>query len=293
MNKSIKVGKGLLVCLIGLSSILPACSSKKSASGSYSNYLKGEMKPEASKPCFNGAYYRKVVSSNDHWLGITGTVVLPQMDLDPSRLNPRKPQQYLDNSSIYLGGNMEEQETDIGLIWEVIRDERGNVSAARKAFRPFLRRTSHDGGQESIYFNAPAESRYYWYPGEEVTMSVQIIADKKLKFIVEGAGKRYETDFECDGYKFNSKGEFKRVNAIDQVANEGKPVQPTKTRIYNAHWKETSLFRTVNGKVVTVPFNNLRYTDMRCPEPSKFKIEATEADLKKGAEIISISGAGF
>lgn len=50
-----------------------------------------------------------------------------------------------------------------------------------------------------------------------------------MKFIVEGAGKRFETDYECAGYKQGNIGEFKRVNAIDQVANEGKPAQATGT----------------------------------------------------------------
>lgn len=257
------------------------------------NFFKGEVKPMDTKPCFAGAYYRKMVSSTDYWLGIGGKVVLPTLSFDPLRTNPAKPGQYLDNPSVYIGGSMGGQETDIGLTWEVIRDANGNVTAERKAFRPFLRRTSHNGGQAALYENAPASSEYYWYPGEEVEMSVQVTADKKIKFIVEGAGKRFERDFDADGYKPGNIGEFKRVNAIDQVSNEGKPVQATKTKVEDSQWKETYLFRSFEGKVVKAPAHSFRLTDMRCPSTTNFSITRTTQDQKIGAEKISISGAGY
>ena len=129
-------------------------------------YFKDEIKPQASVACFAGAYYHKAVTSKDLWLGIGGTIKLPTATFDEDRKNPSKPGQYLDNPSIYLGGNMGGQETDIGLTWEVVKDEQGNISAERKAFRPFMRRTSHSSGQASNYSNAPAQKEYYWYPGE-------------------------------------------------------------------------------------------------------------------------------
>lgn len=256
------------------------------------NFFKGEVKPAITKPCFAGAYYRKMVSSNDYWLGIGGKVTLPTITFDPTRTNPAKPGQYLDNPSVYLGGNMGGQETDIGLTWEVIRDENGNVTSDRRAFRPFLRRTKHSGGQAATYENAPTVANNYWYPGEEVTMSVQVL-DKKIKFIVEGAGKRFERDFDADGYSPNAVGEFKRVNAIDQVSNEGKPAQATNTKVENSVWTETYLYRTYEGKVIQVPAHSGRLTDMRCPSKSNFSITASVEELKKGAEKINISGAGY
>lgn len=259
----------------------------------FTTFFKGEVKPAESSPCFAGAYYRKVVSSKDVWLGIEGKVVLPKIVFDEDRKNPAKPGQYLDNPSVYMGGNMNGQETDIGLTWEVIKDQNGNVSPDRRSFRPFLRRTSYSSGQTATYENAPAEDRYYWYPGEEVTMSIQVVTNKKIKFIVEGAGKRFETEFDCDGYLLNSQGVFKRVNAIDQVSNEGKPVQATKTLIKEAVWKETNFFRMYEGKVVSVPVHSQRFTDMRCPNIKNFNIIATDEERKKGAETINISGAGY
>lgn len=265
--------------------------SSREVSDPLNNFFVDEVKPSFQK-CFDGAYYRKAVSSKDCWLGICGTVVLPAIEFDKNRKNPNKPGQFLDNPSVYLGGNMGGQETDIGLTWEVVK-ENGIVSQERKAFRPFMRRTKHISGQSADYSNAPAESKYYWYPGEEVTISLQIINDYHLKFIVEGEGKRFETDYDCAGYKKGNIGEFKRVNAIDQVANEGKPAQATQTLVKNSRWKNTYLYRFVDNEVLKVPMHGGRFTDMRCPDLMFFKIESSEEDSKYGAETISINGKGF
>lgn len=276
-----------------------SCAKKKGEpaspvlSSNPNSFFMGEVKPVASKSCFAGAYYRKLVSSVDVWGGIGGRVVLPTITFDPSRVNPAKPAQFLDNPSVYMGGNMGGQETDIGLTWEVIRDESGAVTADRRAFRPFLRRTAHAGsGQAALYENAPAEARYYWYQGEEVTMSVKIVANGILRLTVEGAGKKFEKNFEAGGYTLVGKGEFKRVNAIDQVANEGKPVQATKTKVVAAEWKNSYLYRIVNGNLVETPFHDGRYTDMRCPSANNFSIYSTQDDRSKGGEKIEIYGAG-
>ncbi len=256
-------------------------------------FFKNEIKPPLKKPCFEGAYYRKLVSSNDDWVGIDGTVVLPTIKFDQNRKNPKKAMQYMDNPSIYFGGNMDEQETDIGLTWEVVKDKQGNVSKERVAFRPFLRRAEYKDQQKPFYENAPATADYYWYPGEEVKMSLVIIADKTLRFVVEGAGKKFQRDFICNGFVLGRKGEFKRVNAIDQVGNEGSPVKATATQVIGATWKETNLYRNVNNKTIVVPFHNGRYTEMQCPDQKFFKVEHTEEQLKVGAEKLTISGNGL
>jgi hypothetical protein len=231
-----------------------------------------EVSPVSSANCFAGAYYRKAVSSKDFWLGIGGTVVLPTLTYDLTRENPNKLGTYLDNASIYLGGTSDDQETDIGMTWEVIREADGSVSKERKAFRPFMRRTSHKGGQAAVYQNAPATSNYYWYPGETISMSIQVIEPKKIKFIVEGAGKKYEEIFEADGYRNEVMANYKRVNAIDQVSNEGKPVQITKAKVTGAKWLEVYLFRSANAQIVKAPMHAKRFTDMQCPGKSYFDI---------------------
>ncbi|MGJ1409617.1 hypothetical protein ACR78Z_08085 [Sphingobacterium thalpophilum] len=256
-------------------------------------YLKNEVRPAASKPCFQGAYYRKIVSSTDVWAGIKAEVTLPKIEFDPARINPNKPKQSLDNPSVYLGGNMGGQETDIGLTWEVIRDEKGNITEDRRAFRPFLRRSAHSSGQVPLYQNAPAEANYYWYPGEKITMTLEIAGPGKLKFSIQGAGKKYESIFESAGYTLGALGEFKRVNAIDQVANEGKPVQLTNTKVLESTWSYTSLFRYEAGQLSEVPMHSGRMTQMECPESKYFKIQQDPTTLKKGGETVSISGGGF
>ncbi|WP_396186812.1 hypothetical protein [Flavobacterium sp.] len=246
----------------------------------------GEVLPPISSICFAGAYYRKAVSSKDYWLGIGGTVVLPTLIYDPTRTNPNKLGTYLDNASIYLGGTSDDQETDIGMTWEVIRETDGSVSKERKAFRPFMRRTSHKSGQVAVYQNAPATSNYYWYPGETIAMSIEVIEAKKIKFIVEGAGKRYEEIFEADGYKKEIMANYKRVNAIDQVSNEGKPVQTTTAKVTGAKWLEVYLFRSVNSQVVKAPMHPKRFTDMQCPAKSYFVLSFSG----ESAETIDIFG---
>lgn len=250
----------------------PTDSAEESLEVQINSRFFNEIAPVATSPCFQGAYYRKAVSSSDNWLGIEGTVVLPKLTYDLTRFNPLKPETYLDNASIYLGGTSDGQETDIGMTWEVVKDAVGNVSKERLAFRPFLRRTAHKSGQAAIYRNAPAESRYYWYPGDTITMKIVLVEDARLKFTVSGAGKNYEENFDVAGYKYTVKAQYKRVNAIDQVSNEGKPVQPTSAKVLGAKWLKVFLYRYYKSDAIKVPMHSNRYTDMRCPDLSHFDI---------------------
>ncbi len=280
-----------------LATLLIACKSENTKSGPTDNNLEkqintkffDEISPVASSPCFHGAYYRKAVSSTDNWLGIEGKVKLPPtLNYDSTRVNLNKLGQYLDNASIYLGGNSDGQETDIGMTWEVIKDANGNVSTERKAFRPFLRRTWHKSGQTAIYKNAPAESKYYWYPGDTIIISILMIESGKLKFTVFGSGKNYEEIFDAAGYQYSIKAQYKRVNAIDQVSNEGKPVQATTTKILGAKWFEVFLYRYYKSEAIKVPMHHKRYTDMRCPGEKHFDI--TVQPENTSAETIDIYG---
>ncbi len=288
------IGMGVLALIISCAPLKKGeIGNRTDSDSNYIDFFPNEVRPVTSKPCFEGAYYRKLVSGTDHWIGISGTVVLPHIIFDETRKNPKKPQQYLDNPSIYLGGNVDGQETDIGLSWEVIKDKQGNISEARVAFRPFLRRTSHKSGQESVFLNGPATEEYYWYPGEEVFMSLETVEKGLVKFVIKGAGKYYETTFSCAGYALENKGEFKRVNAIDQMGNEGKPVQTTKTKVIGGKWLHTDLLRMEQGNILTVPFHSERYTEMNCPKVNFFSVINSDVDKRKGAEEININGAGY
>ena len=76
--------------------------------------------------------------------------------------------------------------------------------------------------------------------------------------------------------------EFKRVNAIDQSGNEGKPAQPTAARATDATWTDVYLLR---GRM-RVPMSANRFTDMRCPGPKNF----TVFQFNDSAERITIRG---
>ena len=258
------------------------------------DFFPDEIRPAESISCFQGAYYRKAVSSKDKWRGISVKVVLPQIYYDLDRPNRDKQGQYLDNFSIYLGGNANGQETDIGLTWEVIRDAQGNVTPERICFRPFWRWTGF-GDQSDGYANANAQNTdYHYYPGDTLAMSLSVVSDGILRFEIDGQGqinhKKFSVEFPCKGYTLSDNAEYKRVNAIDQVGNEGKPVQATKAKTEGTEWLETNLLRLNGTEVVSVPMHSGRYTDMRCPSDKNIQVTASDEDKKKGAEKVNIYG---
>ena len=241
----------------------------------------GEVVPAASIPCFPGAYYRKAVSSFDVWTGIAGLVKLGTPKVDENRLGEQT-KQPLDNFSVYMGGNAGgKSEVDAGLSWEFTLDENGKRSARRNAFRPFWR--------AKTWNSAPNEKQFYFYPGETVQMAVLVAGPNKLRLVIsDGKSKTFQTEFDAEGFAPNIPRQFKRVNAIDQVANEGKPVQPTRAEIIGAEWLNTVLLRGAGADAKQIPLDKTRYTDMRCANESH--IVVTTTDAAKGAEKIDIYG---
>jgi hypothetical protein len=245
--------------------------------------IAGEVPPAASIPCFPGAYYRKVVSSFDTWTGITGVVVLGHPTTDPNRLDDRRNNLPLDNFSIYMGGNAgEHYEVDAGMTWTFSVDKAtGKTSAQRIAWRPFWRTT--------VWNNPPNVEQYTWHPGDTIQMSVVMVAPQKLRMVIADAGKhpkkRYEVDFAAEGFTAESPRQFKRVNAIDQVRNEGKPVQPTTAYVKGSEW----LYTTLHRGDLQVPMHPGRYTDMRCDNAQHIVVTPT-ANAKVGGEKIDIVG---
>ncbi len=241
----------------------------------------GEIVPSASLPCFAGAYYRKAVTSFDVWTGIGGLVKLGTPKVDENRLD-EKDKQPLDNFSVYMGGNAGgKSEVDAGLSWEFTLDETGKRSSRRNAFRPFWR--------TKTWNSAPDEKKFYFYPGETVQMAVLVAGPNKLRLIIsDGKTKTFQTDFEAEGFTANIPRQFKRVNAIDQRHNEGKPVQPTRAEITGAEWMNTILLRGAGADAKQIPMDKTRFTDMRCAGESNISVTTTGA--AKGAEKIDIYG---
>lgn len=247
-----------------------------------------EVPPAKSAPCFSGAYYRKVASSFDVWTGIVGTVKLPMPQVDEDRLHATD-KQPLDNFSIYLGGRAGEQEIDAGLNWEFTVDEKGERSQRRNAFRPFWRNEKWNA--------APAQKEFYWQPGDTVTIGVLVAAPGRLRLIVAdavpvaGRAQRvFQTEFDAKGFAPRVPRQFKRVNAIDQRGNEGKPVQATRAQVPDAVWSETFLLRGEGANAQRLSLTPARTTDMRCPDADKINVTATDTERARGGETISIYG---
>jgi hypothetical protein len=246
-----------------------------------------EVAPAAEIPCFPGAYYRKAVSSFDAWTGLAGFIKLGTPKVDETRLGDDK--QPLDNFSVYLGGSANgKQEVDAGLTWEFTVDEKGQKSNRRNAFRPFWRVS---GGGLSTWNNAPAQKEFYWYPGDTVQMAVIVAGPGKLRLIIADAAqpaKRvFQTEFDAPLFQSNVPRQFKRVNAIDQVKNEGRPVQPTKASITGAVWLQTILLRGAGAEAKQLPMNTKRFTDMRCPAAHA---QVKTLDAEKGGEAVDLYG---
>ncbi len=245
-----------------------------------------EVAPDKEIPCFPGAFYRKAVSSFDVWTGIGGIVKLPTPKTDPARIN-EKTGQPLDNFSIYMGGRAGEQEIDAGLTWEFTLDEKGERSKTRNAFRPFWRNEKWN--------SAPAKKEFYWQPGDTVAMAVVVTAPGKLRLYVSDAtpqpARAFSVEFDAAGFQPRVLRQFKRVNAIDQFGNEGRPAQPTAATATGAIWQETFLFRGEGASAQRLAMTPARMTDMRCPATTNVTVRASEAERARGGESIDITGA--
>ncbi len=274
-----------------------------------------EAKPAESAPCFPGAYYRKAASSFDHWTGIEAVVQLPEPSYDMSRVKANgRP---LDNASIYLGGRAGDQEIDCGVNWEIVKEADGSVSKIGKAFRPFWRNEKwYSGPAKPEYYFYPGDvirmkventqdgkllmridllarakdADKLPEPADSADETTPIVATKPAA----GAGDEafttkpvdsissFTTVFDASEFRLEGLKQFKRVNGMDQSGNEGKPVQPTKTRITDAKWREVWLLRGQKR----VPMTPERFTDMRCPDPKH--IEVSPAGIS--GEAVSLIG---
>lgn len=269
----------LLISVLGCKG---TTSSLTSNGETFDQKVASEVPAAASIPCFPGAYYRKAVSSFDKWTGITGVAVLGYPTTDPNRLDEQKNNLPLDNFSIYMGGNAGgHHEVDAGMTWTFSVDKAtGKTSQQRIAWRPFWR--------TKVWNNPPNVEQYTWHPGDTILMTVKMVAPQKLRMIIADAGarpkKKFQVDFDAEGFLAEVPLQFKRVNAIDQVRNEGKPVQPTFAKVVGSEWLYTTLFK---GDV-QVPMTKARFTDMRCADEKH--IIVTTSNAATGAEKIDILG---
>lgn len=292
----------------------------------YEGEIPEEFLPQQAPKCFLGAWYRKVYSSKDAWLGIEGVIKLGEFTPDEARFgndNRTFWLRYLDSPSIYMGGQSQ-SESDAGLGWMVGYEttdtsEPLNYGSKKVAYRPFYRyiyseAIDIEGNVQRNNVNSwnvsdPKRFEYYYFPGDVIRMSVYSPVENYLQLKIElieptqipkyqaqraafnlrdnKPSTYYSPLFYSEGHGVNN-AEFKRVNSIDQYGNEGSNVKATKATVSEAIWREVYLYRKVNNKLVKVPFNKQRQTSMICPNVESFSITVSEEQNQKGGESITI-----
>jgi hypothetical protein len=200
------------------------------------------------QPDCSGAFFRKVKSAKRaSYRGITATVTLPEVrNFDPAdKVAP----------SIYLGGHAGD-ELDIGLSYDVARDKNGNPLRDANgndvyAFRPFARYPGM-----SWWTNSPnqtgknkgdweSNSRQYFYPGEQVTMTVRVTGHEEIELTIASTTDSTKSLHRVfDGVRGFAPGratEWKRVHSIDESGQENKSVRPTSASLVGGHWDVVEL----------------------------------------------------
>ncbi len=285
-------------------------------------YLKPfvENKPPPPPKCFLGAWYRKVYSAKDNWLGIEGVITLGEFNPDEKRFASDGRviyERYLDNPSVYMGGQaLSESDAGLGFNYGYLTTntlEKLNYGSPKFTYRPFWRYIYSevidvDGNVTRNNVNSwnvtdAKDFNYYYFPGDTIKMSVYSPEKNYLQLRIEllkpSTIPKYKKIRDGYGLKeikvfysplFYSEGhgavdaEFKRVNSIDQYGNEGFIVKETSATVTEAVWENTYLFKKIDGTIYRVPFTKNRRTEMACPNSESFTIK----DLTDGGEVVTI-----
>lgn len=304
----------------------------------YLDEIVNENKHIEKQPLFDGAWYYKSITSFDSWLGIEGTIILPEIEL--RRYNGSYNEELLvdpltkslDNPSIYFGGKSA-YESDVGLSLSLgLYNNNGNniISTGSFVFRPFWRYitsvnepnkdlgsydldngrrysvSSTNSNNTNMFANwYYGDTEHYYLPGDKLRM---IVYSPKANFlqlqieVIEKSTLEQSVKLRKDnGWKdpanfisplFTSQGhgsinaEFKRVNALDQSANEGKPAIMTNSNVREAIWESVYLHRKIDDKMYRVPFNNERMDTLAAPDANYFT--ASEVNDTTGGFSITI-----
>ena len=247
----------------------------------YNELIKQEKTPPQDYPVFSGALYYKAVSSKDSWLGIEAEITLPLWEPDTSRFeyikNPYGEfKRHLDTPSVYVGGSSD-HETDIGFgFFQGMLNNK--ITKEKITFRPFWRTIYIENGEErNDYLGTNInQTEYYFFPGDKVLLD---LVCNKPNFLTLRIELLTETDlYPYKEYRKQLKkskvllidSEYKRVNAIDQYHNEGKPTQETNAKAIAGSWENVYLFRKINDEIYKVPFTAERITRIMSPSPNAF-----------------------
>lgn len=176
----------------------------------WNDAIDGEKLDPADPAVFGGAWYHKVVSSKDKWVGIEVTVTLPEVKLSryngdaDTSLSFDPNVKSLDNPSVYLGGNAL-SESDVGLSFSraLVNVSSSTLSTGCVAFRPFWRYitdTDRDVGGYDVHDGKYAVSangnncfanyhwrytEYYYLPGDKLRIIVYVPEENKMQLQIE------------------------------------------------------------------------------------------------------------
>jgi len=288
----------------------------------FNKAVPGEADAPEVQRCFGGAWYHKVMSSRDTWLGIEGVITLGEFIPDDKRFGLDKYERYMDNPSVYMGGHCD-FESDAGLGMNVGYEDQDtskplDQNSPKVAWRPFWRYIysdikDQDGNVLRRNFNSwnisdPRNFQYYYLPGDTIRMSVYSPAKDYLQLRIEiiepttipkyveqrkryglnAPGTFYSPIFHSEGQGSGKAALFKRVNSIDQFGNEGGVAKVTDAKVTPAEWKEVYLYREIDGTLQKVPFNASRRASMSCPDARAYTVSYEGLEAQKGAERIEI-----
>lgn len=243
-----------------------------------------------------------------------------ELDVDPAFKN-------LDNPSVYMGGHAT-NESDVGLSFSraLIDVNSQTLSKGSIAFRPFWRYITsehqdaggydaHDGEYAVSVTNNNCIANYHWkyteyyyLPGDKLRIIINIPEPNKMQLQIEVIEKstlpssveireRYgwkdpadftSPIFHSPGHGTGIIAEYKRVNAIDQVANEGGKAHPTESVVKNAIWHETYLYRKIDDVLYRIPMGDDRRGVLDAPDETKFSVSHEGVDRNVGGEVVTI-----
>lgn len=290
----------------------------------YIELIESEIPKSEAPKCFLGAWYHKVFSSTDFWEGIEGVIILPEVslkrfdglrNLDVSSIYMGGMAKYESDVGLaYMRGYILKEDKKVLAdtsnvfrpFWRYITDmetDEGTYDLANGRNYASLNLNPNSSVSNCYAQYSPDFTEHYYLPGDKLKMSIvypkkdymqliiEVIEASSIKSSIELRKiNKWENPKTFISPLFSSpeldKKSFKRVNAIDQVSNEGKPTIMTDTVISNAVWESVYLIKHVNGVKSYFPLNDNRGTVMNCPDVLGFR--SNGLSLETGGETITI-----
>lgn len=176
----------------------------------WTDAIENEKRNPENPAALQGAWYHKVVSSKDKWVGIETIVTLPAFEIkryngDYDASLPADPSvKNLDNPSVYLGGHaMSESDVGLSLSLALTNVNAQTLSTGSIAYRPFWRYITTEnqdvggyddhGGDYAVSANGNncyanyhwRYTEYYYLPGDKLRMIVYSPEPDKLQLMIE------------------------------------------------------------------------------------------------------------